>query len=224
MQTTKTHPLKLLTTALRGHSRILLLGPLEIEKHLIAKSIKSKRATLILFIDGGLRHQNSLTKKVLSTFSLGDNDSNATAKSLDLLLPAEKNYSDLAYALKVLGKTTTILKSVSLLGFSSKKNDERPDHLLFTLKMLEKFVKKRPICVNLDDHFLFFPPGKNSFSHKGLFSVISFCNQKIKLTGKAKYKLNDMSPLTPMSSLGLSNCAHGTVYLESSKALIIYLV
>lgn len=226
MLSLKVHPQKHLLKLLEGHSRLLILGPLEIDSSLLQKSIKETKPDLILFIDGGFIHRNSLTKNQLKiSLSVGDGDSLPTLqkKELDILLPSKKNFSDLAFVLRALKKSKTPIEKLTFLGFSSMKKEKRIDHLLFNLGEIQKITSAMAIAIRLDETFLFFPPGKHSFRIRGLFSLVTFSRTALKISGSCEYELLKWTHINAFSSLGLSNKGHGLIHLETNKAVLIYL-
>lgn len=217
MSRAKVHPfIKGLMPSLKKRSRFLLLGPLAFDEKTLEKTCKELRPEVIFFIDGGSIHKKkfSFNKKII-TLSLGDGDS---GESTDVLLPSQKDFSDLAYALFCL-KDLAIAK-LTLLGFSGPK-DGRPDHLLQNLGEIFQFVQKKEIAVSMDQ-FTFYPQGKTFFTYKGTFSLFSFVPTKIRLKGKVQYAVPEWKTLGPLSSLGLSNRAGGRVQLENKNTVVIY--
>jgi len=217
MSRAKVHPLiKNLMPLLTGKSRFLFLGPLAIEREYFEKVYKEVRPEVIFFIDGGLIHKKKFlfNKKALS-LSLGDGDSGACP---EVLLPPEKDFSDLAFGLLCLSRLKPT--KVALLGFSGKE-DRRPDHLLQNLGEIFQFVQKKKITVVMDQ-FTFYPAGKSFFTYKGTFSLFSFSRTRIRMTGKIQYPVIEWKILEPFSSLGLSNRAGGKVQLENKKTVVVY--
>lgn len=224
MQASKVHLLKDFIHFLEGHSRIVLLGPLEIEKKTLRKTIKEISPTLIIFIDGGRKHKNKLTKSELNlTLSIGDGDSAPHSEKLNILLPKEKELSDLSFTLRGMEKSKNIWTKMALLGFCSLTNEKRLDHLLFNLGEVEKFVKKNQISIKMDERFFFFPPGKNSFKYHGTFSLIALMPTSVRISGMVYYQLKNWTKIEALSSKGLSNIASGIVQIDNKKTVIAYL-
>lgn len=227
MKRLKVHSLKQLLHKLEGHSRLLVIGPLQLNSKIVKMSIKELKPDFIIFVDGGLHHKNLFTNKQLrSSFSVGDGDSLLIQEeigSIDVKLPVKKDYSDLAFVLNAIVKLKNEVLGLGFLGFSSPCNEERIDHLIFNLSEVEKITSLLKIRINLDGRFIFLPPGLNKLKLKGIFSVMSFSNTLLKITGKCEYKLEEWSRLKRLSSLGLSNVGKGTIYIECKKSILVYL-
>lgn len=222
MPTSKVHPKIRDHKQLHNGSRILILGPLEINSAELKKSVAQIDPNLIILVDGGSRHKHLLAKSLHKKIkTVGDGDSSLL--SMDLLLPVIKDFSDLAYVLRTLTKAKVKIEKLALFGFSSHFLDNRLDHLLFNLSEVEKITGKLKIPIRLDERFLFLPPGKNTVRCQGLFSVMSFSGTNLKLVGKCKYQLKDWTRLPRLSTLGLSNSGSGLIHLECKKPLLLYL-
>ncbi len=217
MSRAKVHPLlKNLTTKLSGKTSVLILGPLPVQQERLQAICKKTKPEVVLYVDGGLIHKKKfLINKKIVHLSLGDGDSSLAP---ELLLPAEKDFSDLAFGLS--GLTDKALSKVALLGFSNE-TEKRPDHLIQNLGEVYKFVERRKLALSMDQ-FLFFPAGKNEFFYRGTFSLFAFAKTAIRLTGKARYQIPEWKMLEPFSSLGLSNIGNGKIYLENKKTVMVY--
>jgi thiamine pyrophosphokinase len=205
---------------LLGQKRLLVLGPLDLERAKIEQMMKKLKPSAIVFVDGGMIHKKKLkTDHKIFFLSVGDGDSVGVGLTPDIYLPAEKDLSDLAFVLKCLKKISP--SEVIFLGFSGKK-EERPDHFLFNIGEVERFAATTKIQVRLDQ-FIFIPPGKNQMKISGLFSLFTLAKTSVRLTGKVRYPLIRWTTLRPLSSLGLSNEASGRIVIETNKTLILYL-
>lgn len=224
MRSLKQHLLNYLEEKLQGHKRLLVLGPLDISKKRINKAILEIRPTIIILVDGGVKHKTKIPKS-MSKFllSVGDGDSSLDKMPLDLLLPKQKNYSDLAFVADAIIGSKRSCKKITLLGLSSTQSEKRPDHFLFNLGVIEKLAQKLTIKIEMDDHFIALPAGKNTFKYNGNFSVIALRPTQLKINGKARYLLKDWTRLSALNSLGLSNYANGNVIIENKKVIILYL-
>lgn len=218
MPETKVHLVKEIARRLWGHKRVLLLGPLAVKDELIQDTLKGLRPTAVLYVDGGIRHKKKLRTKVkIEEISIGDGDSAPHVP--DYLLRSEKDFSDLSFALSCLQKGP---KEVAMLGFSGR-SDPRLDHFITNLGEVEHFVRQKKVPVIIDQRIHVYPAGKNSFTALGTFSVLSIRKNTLKISGKARYKLEDWTKLAPLSSLGLSNSGAGKIMLESKEPVIVYL-
>lgn len=226
MRETKVHPIKEIAAKLAGHPRLLIIGPLAIQDKLFYETLKKLRPSAILYIDGGLKHKKKLLNSArILEISVGDGDSTSGKFSPDFLLPKEKNYSDLAFALLCLQKTGMQMEEILFLGFSTTKATREPrlDHFLINMGEIEHFVRAKKVPATIDGHLHFYPAGQHSFKCRGTFSVLSFRKNKIKISGKARYQLRDWTPLRPLCSLGLSNIGAGVISLEAKEPVLIIL-
>jgi thiamine pyrophosphokinase len=220
MPTLKVHLIKYFTP----QTRLLILGPLDIEPKTLKRIVKKLDPSLILLIDGGTRHKRLLNKKEQQiSLSVGDGDSTENSQTpLDIHLPTKKDFSDLAFVVEAILKTKKNFQQISLLGLSSHKNEERIDHLLFNIGIVQKLTRNFPIKIVMDERFLFLPSGKHDFEYFGIFSVISLTSNSLKLTGKADYQLKNWTKFEALNSLGLSNQARGKIQIESTRPVLIY--
>lgn len=167
----------------------------------------------VIYVDGGINHMPQSTHLKIS---IGDNDSNKTNLNLDITLPQEKDYSDLTYVLGLIPSHITRLELYGFLG-------GRLDHQMVALGSIYHFLKgkKQETHCRLENHIIAISHGKVSFEHEGIFSVISFEKQTIKIEGKCRYKITTPKQIGPMSCQGLSNVAFGEVAISASAPLFI---
>lgn len=225
MPKSKVHPLKILRNHLLEHSRLLILGPLEIDAKMLKKVTRTLKPELILLVDGGIRHRSLLTTRQQQiSLSVGDGDSIGEEASvpIDILLPVKKDYSDLEFALNALDRSKNQIKELALFGFSSHSNEKRIDHLIFNLSSIAKVTTRLDIAITLDGRFLFLPPGKKVLNYRGIFSVMALSGTRLKITGKCEYQLPHWTKLGALSSRGLSNKGAGKIVIESKKTLLLY--
>ncbi len=163
-----------------------------------------------IFIDGGSRHQGTSPLHI----SVGDADS--SVGKIDHLLPAQKDYSDLAY---VLGQLPMHLKRLSMVGFLGG----RRDHELINLGEVHRFLCSRhnPTECDLDWSVCGFSPGRWHLKLQGGFSLLTFETTKVTLTGDCAYRLVEPTELKLMSSHGLSNEGFGVVELRNDGPVFI---
>lgn len=162
----------------------------------------------ILYIDGGTKH-----KKDGLGFSLGDNDSHQ--EKLDQILPKEKDYSDLSYALSQCHQ----FNELYLYGFLGG----RKDHELINLGEVSHFLNhKTNSFAHFEGQILAYAKGEYEITHNNTFSLFCFNETKITLSGKIKYPLSD-EPLKAHSSHGLSNEAQGKFGLKTERPIFLFL-
>ncbi len=167
---------------------------------------KPKFSEPCLFVDGGARYQHN------NGISLGDGDS--YSGQLDIVLPQEKDFSDLAYALFQIPNRIQI---IHLKGFWGG----RMDHLLFNLgESIRYLSKQRSRMIDCDGEAIGFAAGSYKLSYQGRFSLFCFQDARIQIQGDALYKTEATDLFHALSSKGLSNQAHGVFSIESDSAFL----
>jgi len=191
---------KLVNYLNKYQNEINIVGPL------IKESITIKDP--VIYIDGGTQFKTNQTG-----ISIGDGDS--FEGELDIKLSKEKNYSDLAYAL---GNIPSQYHKINLHGFLG----ERRDHELINLAEVHSFLLNRtvPTKVSFDDSVIAYSTGSWELTIEDLFTLFSFEKNKINLSGKCKYPLNDH--LKALSSHGLSNIGSGKVSLKNESPIFLF--
>lgn len=173
----------------------------------------------VLYIDGGTHFRPDTSNQMPpepTGFALGDGDS--WSGQLDETLPAEKNYSDLAYALANIPAQFT---EIHLLGFLGG----RRDHEWINLGEAHQFLalRHKPTRLYFDarptEQIIGFSAGSWQFHHHGIFSLICLAPAKITLNGDCQYPLDHPTPLNPLSSHGLSNRGEGDITLSSDQVI-----
>ncbi|MGZ6480364.1 MAG: hypothetical protein ACXWQE_13730 [Bdellovibrionales bacterium] len=170
-----------------------------------------------IYVDGGAVYQQTIeTDGNIPTVSVGDGDS--TKLKLDVPLPIEKDYSDLAFVLHYLPET---VRHVELLGFQGG----RPDHELINYGEVNKFLRDKKVftTVRFEESIVAFSGGSLKLHIDGLFSVVVLEKAEVRIIGACKYPLNVPTKIDPASSLGLGNMGHGTVVFESTKPCFLFL-
>ncbi len=194
---------------------INLIGPLKMD-------ISEVNADLFtIFIDGGLDYKTNFQNSI----SVGDSDS--TSLEHDIQLVCEKDESDFFHSLQLIPSNSKEIFCYGLFG-------GRLDHQLFILGEVQRFLIKK------NYNFSFFhdnnlqimalPKGKHKFSVDGIFSLFTFSDQKLLLTGKCKYQITkneesddgDAQIIQKYSSHGLSNEGNGEVELECDEPIFVF--
>jgi thiamine pyrophosphokinase len=161
----------------------------------------------VIFVDGGTHFKND------QGISVGDNDS--YDGELDQILPMQKDYSDLSYVLKSLPNKYRL---IHLLGFMGG----RKDHELMNIGEVNHFLEqKQLIRVEFDKLITALSPGTWSMDLEGKFSLFSFSDNLLYLSGNCEYTLDNQT-LKAHSSHGLSNRGTGLVNIQNSKPLFIF--
>jgi hypothetical protein len=172
-----------------------------------------------LFVDGGVRikkDMQGLGLKPEQCLSLGDGDSAELA--LDLMLPPDKDYTDLTVALAILGRWNAAKKIIKAWGFYGG----RLDHQLVVMGNFSHWLEQRngdcriELFTSLQDDtpsHICLPAGTHHLSIHGVFSLISLLPNEIQITGSCLYQLKKPIAVKPMSDLGLSNKGHGMIQI-----------
>lgn len=165
-----------------------------------------------IFIDGGIQHRQRIQDS--KTLSVGDGDSNQTQYKLDIPFKKDKSFSDLQGSFQYI---PDFVSEINLLGFLG----ERADHEFSNILELFSLCKQRHNFVaKLEDSIEIFSPGTYHINHNGLISCYTFEDNLVSIEGDIKYPLRQ-EKITPLSSHGLSNEAHGDVSLEVSKSPLV---
>jgi thiamine pyrophosphokinase len=194
---------------LRGTTRVTLVGPLYNETF-------SPSAPTV-FVDGGNRYRRAGLEN-FPCISVGDGDSGQG--NLDVRLPAEKDFSDLAFVLRELPPAVADLE---LLGFWGG----RTDHLLANLGELHRFLAKRGpgAKAEMAEGGVIQAVGfKGRLERRisGIFSLMVLERTEVKIEGECRYPLKNPTALEPASSHGLSNEGHGLVTVASNGPCFLF--
>ena len=166
----------------------------------------------VIFVDGGsIRRENNIG------LALGDGDS--FDGHLDHKLEIDKDYSDLAFALSLLGDE---FDRIELFGFLGG----RRDHELLNLGEVFHFLsgRARPVAAYFDHTIDAFSRGRWEIDVHGTFSLVAFGDAIVTLSGDCKYAIPKDTPFNPVSSFGLSNEGYGRISLETSSPLFLFRV
>lgn len=182
---------------------VTLVGPLA--------APRAKWPEPCIFIDGGSRHQGQSPLHI----SVGDGDS--SVEQVDHLLPAAKDFSDLAYVLRHMPQHLSRLSMVGFLG-------GRRDHELINLGEIHRFLctRPKPTECDLDWSVCGFSAGKWPLQLKGVFSVVALEPTQLTMTGDCAYPLPVATPLGVLSSHGLSNEGFGIVEIRNDGPVFVF--
>lgn len=201
----------------KPQSTYIIVGPTPFKWKVLTPYLKLADVKLI-FIDGGLVHREKFLLKTPLLFkkslSIGDGDSSNQRMSI---FKTDQNLSDLSYCLNFLSKQENV-STFMFVGFLGG----RIDHQFFNLGEISRFVKHKIGQVLLEDRIEFIPKGVNSMEIQGTFSLGSFEDAKIRITGACLYKSNKWLSLPVLSSRGLSNVGSGKINIESTSPLAIF--
>ena len=198
-------------------SNYIIVGPTSFQWKVITPFLKRTDLRLV-FVDGGLVHYEKFLIKapllIKNAITIGDGDSSNRQMNM---YKSDQNISDLSYCLKFLSKQKNV-ETFMFVGFLGG----RIDHQFFNLGEISRFVNKSEGQVLLENKIEFIPKGKNVVDIKGLFSLGSFEDNKIKINGACLYKSKKWLPLPVLCSRGLSNVGSGKILIESISPLAIF--
>lgn len=163
----------------------------------------------LLFIDGGSNYRIGS-----AGLSVGDGDSSDSP--MDIPLSADKDYSDLAYALNSIPADYS---NVCLYGFLGK----RRDHEYFNLGAAHQFLESRsqPSTIRFEQTIIGYTAGTWNFHREGLFSILSLKDTWLTLHGDCRYPCRDRTRFRVLDSLGLSNIGHGKIHLQTEDPVFV---
>lgn len=192
----------------------IVMGPMPFKKGIIKKIPKAD----LIYIDGGLKHQHAFKK--VSFITYGDGDS--AKMGMDFKKP-NQNLSDLAFFLKEALKKKNIKKydQYLFLGFLGGRLDHELINLGEIARFMQHFTSNDQIAVFLEDKIEFFPSGISEFHIHGSFSLVSFEDCELKISGQCLYKSQNIK-LPYMSSRGLSNEGFGLIKIQNSAPIAVF--
>lgn len=194
--------------------KAIIVGPCTEPKN---RKLSFDHDTLIIFVDGGLKHQKSHFKKAINCISIGDLDSGSDKPVIKL--KKNKNESDLYHALKLLPKNIHWVETYGL--FPKLKDETRIDHRLFNIGEIYRVSTHTGLTFVLNDHEVLLAAGKHELDFSGEFSLVTFVETKIKLTGKVKYPLKTSTKIDMLSSRTLSNISSGLMNLKCDYPILL---
>lgn len=205
--------------SLDDHHQVCLVGPLFHRKHVPQVPTIYVDGGSDFRSDGGWAADAATKKSSVPLISVGDGDS-ASGK-LDEVLPAHKDYSDLAFVLRSL---PAHIVNVEMLGFLG----ERRDHELANLGEVHAFLSSRVAFTRVEIHstdqtIFAFARGAVTLDLQGLFSVMVFEPAAVRISGACEYPLAGDVVLPVASSLGLSNVGSGEVTITTEQPCFVFL-
>ena len=202
---------------------LIILGPTNLSEKDLDNLQSLESDTPMLIIDGGLNHIDQLSSlKQYPIFTIGDNDSNKTERLPDILLEVQKDFSDLSCGLSLISDVSTEnpLK-VTMLGFLGG----RLDHEIINLGEISSFLKSTKSKCDIYISNKVISTNQNTLTidtHKS-FSVISFHDVKLTITGECEFTLPKSINLSSLSSRALSNKGFGKVTIKSNDVFFVIL-
>jgi thiamine pyrophosphokinase len=164
-----------------------------------------------IFVDGGSRY-----KKGNAGIIVGDGDSSFDTK-MDICLNPVKAFSDLSF---VLNSIPVSFKLINMFGFLG----ERRDHELINLAVIHRFLRERASVtkVVLEDKVIAYSVGEWTEKIEGVFSLFSFSQVDLELSGACQYSITKEESFIELSSQGLSNIGKGIVNINTSGPLFLF--
>jgi thiamine pyrophosphokinase len=196
--------------ALTGYAQVFVVGPLFRGRNYVAQGPT-------IYVDGGSQFRPIDGNDAdIPSITVGDGDSTAT--KLDVILPKNKDYSDLAFVLQTLPAN---VRHVELLGFLGG----RRDHELINYGEVHRFLSTQALftTVRFDDAIVAFSGGSLKIQIDGTFSVCVLEEASLRIAGACHYTLETETKVSPASSLGLSNVGQGTVVIDCDKPCFLFL-
>ena len=194
---------------------LTLVGPRHHEPHYLESPT--------IYIDGGARLQRCYASSQVSKFpmiTVGDGDSLGDDNKLDLRLDRDKDFSDLAFALRHIPDS---IQSVIMLGFLGG----RRDHELANLGEVHAFAKRRstPTEIKFFEYgqckIRVILCGQSQIEIHGLFSIFVLEKARFSLRGQCRFQVPEPRSLEPMSSLGLSNEGFGQILVNCDQPFFV---
>jgi thiamine pyrophosphokinase len=160
----------------------------------------------VIFVDSGTHFRKSG-----EGISVGDGDSIDTP--LEIRLNPDKDFSDLAFALR---NIPGHYSEIDLAGFLGG----RRDHEIINIGEVHHFLnsRKSPTEIRFDSEVMGFSKGQWQFERFGSFSVLTVVETIVSITGDCRYACPECTVFPPLSSLGLSNIGSGTITINCDGA------
>jgi thiamine pyrophosphokinase len=190
---------------------VSLVGPMDFTGRVAVKPI--------IYVDGGVRHRPAGSDDDDGGLVVGDGDSAAGmlggGAPLDILLPRDKNESDLAYVLHHI--LPADLRRVYAFGFLGG----RRDHEWLNLGEFHRFLTGRQDLVVSLDTGHFYAAGTYRFVAHGVFSILTFAPVRLSLHGACRYPIaQQIWPV--LTSHGLSNHGWGELELSADGPVLVW--
>ena len=186
-----------------------LVGPMTVQPSMLRAADEP-----LIWVDGGVAHRAHAP--TLRGFAVGDGDS--AHGELNQLLPTDKDYSDLAFALRCLAHCEN-LDEIVLCGFVGG----RIDHQWFNVGEVHHFLAARtaPCKARFDDTIIGCSRGEWRLHVDGVFSLAAIGAATVTLQGACKYPIAPAQRIAPLSSFGLSNVGVGEVTLQTDAPVFL---
>lgn len=164
----------------------------------------------VIFVDRG-----AVFRRGKEGVSVGDGDS--AGFPLDVPLPVDKDFSDLAFVLRLIPENTSFVQALGFLGGVL-------DHELINIGEVHQFLKRsnRPLEFRFDQRLHGFSAGSWELDIEGAFSVFVVEPAKVCLHGKCRFPVPEPREFLPMSSFGLSNEGQGKIGIHTNSPVFIY--
>lgn len=196
---------------LLNSSQWTLIGPMgpQVPEHLLSHAL--------LGVDGG----SDFAKRL--DIWVGDSDSGTKKTDCQYAFEfsSKKSSSDLNLALSLLSPLAKL--TLHLWGFHGGRLDHEMINFGETSAFMETHPGSQAILYNHQGEVVakILGQGKWSFERQGLFTVLSLRETQVIIDGECEYPLRVPTTFKPVSSLGLSNVARGTVLIHNSGPVIL---
>lgn len=195
-----------------------LVGPvLEQEESTFIRDKVAYFSGPVILVDGAI---NAFEHRPQNAVIIGDADSCSADRRqwIDVLLPQNKDQSDLACALEHPLMQTSDLRFIEAWGLRG----ERFDHELFNLGEFHSFLTSRQqLIVQFQAGLWALAAGEYLAYLMGGFSLMAIGPCEVELSGQIDYPL-ERQILPALNSLGLSNRANGEFHLRLNSPLFVY--
>ena len=196
--------------------QLILIGP-TLETSITHDTLKKLHLenTPQIAIDGGIQFAHN------PILWMGDGDSGSPTLSMPALRKSTQDETDLRFCLNHIQDWSW--EKLHLFGFLGK----RKDHELANLGEVYSVAKSRTkmekaIFYNnsFTPEIFIFPAGKCSLPIHGLFSILTFEQSTVTVSGQCEFKAHE-TIFTTLEGRGLSNRGFGLVQIQSSAPFLI---
>ena len=190
-----------------NHEQLALIGPI------LTQKIETTFPQIA--VDSGIQFASD------PILWVGDGDSGPTSSLVPLVMKPTQNETDLRFCLNNIESWNW--NRLHLFGFLGK----RKDHELANLGEVCQAIVKRTngsMAIFYNESLLpeiyLYPSGTHSCLVDGVFSVLSFENCTMSISGECQFTIFNQR-VGILSGLGVSNLGHGAVQIQSTSAFMV---
>ena len=200
--------------------QLILVGPI-LDQWMDSHSLESPPWSSFpqIAVDGGLKYAHC------PIFWTGDGDSIQPLDHQRSAVPHLKKTSmdetDLRFTLNYIKNWDW--QQLHFLGFLGQRKDHEWSNLgevCQEMKSRKKFSQATFYDQKLEPQVYLFQSGIHELEVNGLFSVLSFENNWVSISGSCEYQMAHQE-LTAFSGRGISNVGHGMVCIQSTSPLMV---